>query len=690
MELTLKGKIKKLGSTYGIINSNDYNEEHFFIKSDVDKTDRIKIKLGDLVTFELKKNKARGSNAYKIKLFSFEESFKDLEENNITKVSGDSSLLKKILNNEKPHISVNAFQMFMTEGFYILNEDNKDLTDLIKLVVRDNIITDVEKIFLKEKTNELNLATDLVKKVNDYMFSNNPYFDNILEMIFKDGVIKENELAFLLEKSKENSFSSSFINNRFWQYSFALHLNELLEFKNIKKIIKLWYLSKNTEFDVALKKDWIIMKLNILKSTKIEENIDRALDHFEKEIFPFLKNKYNISIAEVEQIYEHVILDIDGEPLEKLLDIEKKIEKTHEKEFIGNSLGLRQSAVINAVKDINDCKIGKVCFPIDIKTFKNIVCGYYASKYFILNDLKPQNLASVVTLFNGGLISLIDGVDEKTVFDQLKKNGHFAAANSYSKTHKNSTFNNDVFSFTLSKEVDKLTFNDKSINETQILKKEKEFIFTENKLYNKKDIYNFFDVPKEQQKGKWHNGYCEHNGDWFIFTNIGQTGHGFYENDDFDYNNSLDQFGDLNWEAINNSKLSWDSIQKLKSSSPYIFLRKPETEKNYWEYLGIGSCLYTLDTTPVKFKWKILLEKTPIKEIKTLNKISNSKNKKTLKQWNKSIVPVKYKARIIDLINNNEIFEASQEYLNLAYENDNKNPSKVMKEFERLIESLDK
>ena len=95
MELTLKGKIKKLGSTYGIINSNDYNEEHFFIKSDVDKTDRIKIKLGDLVTFELKKNKARGSNAYKIKLFSFEESFKDLEENNITKVSGDSSLLKK-------------------------------------------------------------------------------------------------------------------------------------------------------------------------------------------------------------------------------------------------------------------------------------------------------------------------------------------------------------------------------------------------------------------------------------------------------------------------------------------------------------------------------------------------------------------------------------------------------------------
>ena len=73
----------------------------------------------------------------------------------------------------------------------------------------------------------------------------------------------------------------------------------------------------------------------------------------------------------------------------------------------------------------------------------------------------PKNLASVETLFNAGLISLIDGVDEKTVLDQLKKNGYFAGANSYSTTHKNSTTNNDIFSFVLAKDGAKLTFTAK-------------------------------------------------------------------------------------------------------------------------------------------------------------------------------------------------------------------------------------
>ena len=60
MELALKGKVKKLGATFGIIKSIDYNEEHFFIKSDVLKNDRSKIKIGNTVIFELKTNKNRG------------------------------------------------------------------------------------------------------------------------------------------------------------------------------------------------------------------------------------------------------------------------------------------------------------------------------------------------------------------------------------------------------------------------------------------------------------------------------------------------------------------------------------------------------------------------------------------------------------------------------------------------------
>ena len=519
MKLLLKGKVKKLGSTFGVIKSNDYNELHFFILSDIIENDRLKIKLGDTVTFELKTNKARGSNAIKIKLFSPEDITIDLAENAQLKKPVESSIKNKIFNSEKPNVSVKAFQKFITEGFYILDRENDYLNNLIKMVVRDNVITDIEKTFLEEKTLELNLSSDLVKKANEYLFSNNPFFDNILAMIFKDGVIKENELAFLFEKTKENSFSTSFVNNRFWQYYFTLHFDKLLEFKNIEKIIKLWYLSKNIEFDLALNKDWVIMQLNILENTKIEENINRALNNFENVVFNFLKNKFNLSTLEVQKIYNHVTLDY----------------------------------------------------------------GKSESNISSINDVKNKS-------------------------------------------------------------------------------------FSHNKIYSKEDIYKFFNVPEDQQKGKWHNGYCEHNGDWFIFANIGQTGHGFNLNNEFDYNNSLDKFGDLNWEAINNSKLSWDSIQKLKSSSPYIFIRKPETEKNYWEYLGMAICTYTLDTSPVKFKWKISANK---KNNNTKKDISNKKPPINLL---KEIQPVqKYKLCINKSTKNqfqelyeNNPFEAFHKFKNYA------------------------
>ena len=536
MQLTLKGKIKKLSNTYGIIKSNDYEEEHFFMKSDIIQNDRSKIKVGSTVAFELKVNKARGSNAHKIKLLND----KNIIYDDVSKLKS-SPEIETLFTSSKIHVSYKAFQEFITEGFHKLDNQDKDLNDLIKLVVSDNVITDIEKNFLKEKTLELNLSTDLTKKAVEYLFSNNPFFDNILAIIFKDGLIKENELAFLFEKSKEHNFSESFINKRFWQYYFKLHFNNLLEVKNIQKIIKLWHLSKFLEFDLAMNNDWIIMQLNIRKSLKLENNISRALNEFERIIFPLIEERYSLSSIDKERLYDCLSLD-----------------------------------------------------------------------------------------------------------------------------------------------------NDKKANNSPILEYNKNNPFKSNNKYTKEDIYKFFSVPKEQQKGKWHNGYCEHNNDWFIFTNIGQAGYGFNQDNEFDYNNTLDQFGDLNWEAINNSKLSWDSIQKLKSSTPYIFIRKPDTEKNYWEYLGIGHCLFTLDTTPVKFKWKILLEKTPIKEKKTINKISNSKNEKTLKQWNKNIVSEKHKSRIITLINNDEIFDASQEYLNFAYENNQKDFSKIMDEFEKITENLRK
>ena len=103
----------------------------------------------------------------------------------------------------------------------------------------------------------------------------------------------------------------------------------------------------------------------------------------------------------------------------------------------------RQNAVINAVVGLT--------FPCEIATYKDAVIANYANAYFNLNGASPQSYSAVKFLYVEGLITVIDGVDEKTVFADLVKNGNFAGANAYSTSHKLGTHLNDVFDFTLTK-----------------------------------------------------------------------------------------------------------------------------------------------------------------------------------------------------------------------------------------------
>ena len=105
----------------------------------------------------------------------------------------------------------------------------------------------------------------------------------------------------------------------------------------------------------------------------------------------------------------------------------------------------RQIAVINAVNS------GAIEFPISAKEFKNIICGFYAIQYFDLKGNIPTNFQAVETLAIAEIITTLDGVDIKTALTELEKNGNFAGANSYSPKHRLSTFNSDVFPFTLTR-----------------------------------------------------------------------------------------------------------------------------------------------------------------------------------------------------------------------------------------------
>lgn len=537
MKLSLRGHVDSLENTIGSIKCNEYNETYYFIKSDILGQYRNKIKKGDFVYFELKNNKNRRSKAYKIT----QDIDKDLElilKKNSSKINigrlqnnaADLDLSTNVKANKHKEFKISArkkiyqkdiskikieFQEFITEHFIKLSITNKEINELVKLVVKDNLITETEKIFLKEKLKELKLPIKILDNIEKYMFSNNPFFDSILSIIFKDGIIKENELNFLYEKSQEHKFSKSFVNNRFWQYAVYFHLDDLLKDPNFLKIVKLWFYINHTKFHLGITKDWVIFNLNIFESNNLEINIERTLKVFENEV----KKRMLLSDAELKELY-----------------------------------------------------------------------------------------------------------------------------NSFNSTKANTGVVADI-------------------NELEL-----------NKEYSKTELYTIFDVNANSQGGKWNDGYCEHNDAWFIFANIDKSGKKDFDKE-FNYDNSIDNFGDLNWAASKNSNLSEDSIEKLKRSSPYIFVSDVNTAENHWRYIGRGSCLYAIKAAPVKFKWKIIktvnkrfsanIKNVDISESNSLIKLVKNIDVKEFNQSKYIVLETKTKNKYKELFNTNP-FEAFNQFKKYA------------------------
>jgi hypothetical protein len=194
-----------------------------------------------------------------------------------------------------------------------------------------------------------------------------------------------------------------------------------------------------------------------------------------------------------------------------------------------------------------------------------------------------------------------------------------------------------------------------------------------NEYYTKKELYSYLNVPVIQQGGKWNNGYCEHNDKWFIFCNINIEGKGYYDQN-FNYSNSFDKEGNLNWEARFGSKIHWESISKLSDSQPYIFTKEKEGDVK-WKYNGRGMCLKIEDTTPVKISWRILN-----KNIAQNEPLIDSS------EFYKDNDPYK---EILELSKIN-MFKAFDAYKKIVVKNNPKiNPRKIRKQFNELIEELD-
>ena len=174
-----------------------------------------------------------------------------------------------IQQNKKESELLEIVHMFFKNKYINVNTGNKEIDDLIKTVVKDNIITDCEELFLKTKAKEYNLPEKIIDIAKEHLEKNNPYLDNIIHIIFNDGIISDNELLFLNEKTIENNFSEEFVNNRFWIIAFSDYSIHLLKLPLIEKLMKLIFLYSELGFINKTNDSKLILSLNIFSDKSI-------------------------------------------------------------------------------------------------------------------------------------------------------------------------------------------------------------------------------------------------------------------------------------------------------------------------------------------------------------------------------------------------------------------------------------
>lgn len=204
------------------------------------------------------------------------------------------------------------------------------MDDLIKLVVKDNLITECEELFLKSKAVEHGYSEDIIEAAKKSLDSNNPYLDNLIHIIFEDGIITSEELMFLREKTQENGFSSSFVNERFWTIGLAEYTQHVVKINGLDKALLI--------FIILLKFDSNLFNINklyehldLFQEKSLSEIIESALDNFSNDLNLFFQSKYNLKYD-----YSTFLTDnfkfLESENVEEInLDTDQSVSSSMEK-----------------------------------------------------------------------------------------------------------------------------------------------------------------------------------------------------------------------------------------------------------------------------------------------------------------------------------------------------------------------
>jgi len=213
-------------------------------------------------------------NTYTYSLKKFNSEQKNKKENNFDELINDysSEYVQLVVSN------------FFKNKLIKISTGNDKIDYLIKSVVKDNLITEAEELFLKNKAKEFSFEDDIIDKAKQLLEQNNPYLDNIIHIIFDDGIVSNEELLFLNEKTSENNFTKEFVNNRFWVIAFSEYRYHLLKLKGFDNIFKLIFIYLELNLNTKLNDDKLIEYLNIFSNYSIEDVVNQA----EKDLLAFI------------------------------------------------------------------------------------------------------------------------------------------------------------------------------------------------------------------------------------------------------------------------------------------------------------------------------------------------------------------------------------------------------------------
>lgn len=120
-------------------------------------------------------------------------------------------------------------------------------------------------------------------------------------------------------------------------------------------------------------------------------------------------------------------------------------------------------------------------------------------------------------------------------------------------------------------------------------------IFKSGRKYSRSDVSELLGLGKAKG-GFWVSGIRQHEGEFFIFTNVGTPG---TIGEDFDnkWEGKL-----LRWSHKKNSHLDWPSVRNLVDAGrAHVFWRTSTQE--LFEYAGYGQIAEVSGSTPVWFLW---------------------------------------------------------------------------------------